>query len=289
MKKIMMLLAALGIAGVVATPAAASPADDLKHFRDYFKKKFPTVKFDDYANGLYVLPGNEEYKAQWEAYNEFPPYELGLANGKKDWETPFPNGKTFASCFKNSGKNIAQNYPYWDDKSQKVRSAEMDIMDCAKKNGGKQAYLTADLSKDLKARVALAEVTAHFYSLSKGQRISIDLSKPGAVKAYEAGKKYWWARRGQLNFACANCHMDLAGRNFGGNQPLSAGLGHTTAWPAQRLEWGRLETIHWRYATCNSQVRAKPQKHGAEIYNSLELYEKYMSSGLPLTAPAMRN
>jgi len=289
MKKIMMLLAALGIAGVVATPAAASPADDLKHFRDYFKKKFPTVKFDDYANGLYVLPGNEEYKAQWEAYNEFPPYELGLGNGKKDWETPFPNGKTFASCFKNGGKNIAQNYPYWDDKNQKVRTAEMDIMDCAKKNGGKQAYLTADLSKDLKARVALAEVTAHFYSLSKGQRISIDLSKPGAVKAYEAGKKFWWARRGQLNFACANCHMDLAGRNFGGNQPLSAALGHTTAWPAQRLEWGRLETIHWRYATCNSQVRAKPQKHGAEIYNDLELYEKYMSSGLPLTAPAMRN
>jgi len=289
MKKIMMLLAALGIAGVVATPAAASPADDLKHFRDYFKKKFPTVKFDDYANGLYVLPGNEEYKAQWEAYNEFPPYELGLGNGKKDWETPFANGKTFASCFKNGGKNIAQNYPYWDDKNQKVRTAEMDIMDCATKNGGKQAYLTADLNKDLKARVALAEVTAHFYSLSKGQRISIDLSKPGAVKAYEAGKKFWWARRGQLNFACANCHMDLAGRNFGGNQPLSAALGHTTAWPAQRLEWGRLETIHWRYATCNSQVRAKPQKHGAEIYNDLELYEKYMSSGLPLTAPAMRN
>ncbi len=289
MKKIMMLLAALGIAGVVVTPAAASPAEDLKQFRDYFKKKFPTVKFDAYADGLYVLPGNEEYKAQWEAYNEFPPYELGLANGKKDWETPFANGKTFASCFKNGGKNIAQNYPYWDDKSQKLRTAEMDLMDCAKKNGGKQAYLTADLDKDLKARVALAEVTAHFYSLSKGQRVSIDLSKPGAVKAYEAGKKFWWARRGQLNFACANCHMDLAGRNFGGNQPLSAALGHTTGWPAQRLEWGRLETIHWRYKTCNSQVRAKPLKHGAEIYNSLELYEKYMSSGLPLTAPAMRN
>lgn len=289
MKKIMMLLAALGIAGIVATPAVAGPAEDLKQFRDYFKKKFPTVKFDAYADGLYALPGNEEYKASWEAYNEFPPFELGLANGKKDWETPFPNGKTFASCFKNGGKNVAQNYPYWDDKSQKVRTAEMDVMDCAKKNGGKQAYLTADLDKDAKARVALAEVTAHFYSLSRGQRISIDLSKPGAVKAYEAGKKFWWARRGQLNFSCSNCHVDLAGRNFGGNQPLSAGLGHTTAWPAQRLDWGRLETIHFRYKTCNGQVRAKGLKHGAEIYNNLELYEKYMSSGLPLTAPSMRN
>lgn len=289
MKKIMMLLAVLGLAGAVSMPAVAGPADDLKQFRDFFKKKFPTVKFDDYANGLYVLPGNEEYKASWDAYNEFPPYELGLANGKKMWETPFKNGKTYASCFKDGGKNIAQNYPYWDDKSKQVRTAEMDLMDCAKKNGGEPSFLKADLDKDLKARVELAELTAHLYSLSKGKRISIDLSKPGAVKAYEDGKKFWWARRGQLNFACSNCHMDLAGRNFGGNQPLSAALGHTTAWPAQRLEWGRLETIHWRYATCNSQVRAKPLKHGSSAYTNLQLYETYMSSGLPLTAPAMRN
>ena len=289
MKKIMMLLAVLGIAGVIAMPAVAGPSEDLKQFRDHFKKKFPNVKFDTYANGLYALPGMEEYKAQWDAHNEFPPYELGLAIGKKEWETPFPNGKTFASCFKNGGKNTAQGYPYWDKKSQKVRTAEMDIMDCAKKNGGKQAFLTADLDKDTKARVALAEVTAHFYSLSRGQRISIDLSDRGAVKAYEAGKKFWWAKRGQLNFACSNCHVDLAGKNFGGGQPLSAALGHTTAWPAQRYDWGRLETIHFRYKTCNGQVRAKSEKHGAEIYNNLELYEKYMSSGLPLTAPSMRN
>ncbi len=289
MRKIMMLLAVLGLAGAISAPAAASPAEDLKQFRDYFKKKFPTVKFDSYANGLYALPGQEEYKASWDAYNEFPPYELGLGNGKKVWDTPFKNGKTFASCFKNGGKNIAQNYPYWDDKTQKVRTAEMDLMDCAKNNGAELPFLKADLDKDLNARVQLAELTAHFYSLSKGQRISIDLSKPGAVKAYEDGKKFWWARRGQLNFACSNCHMDLADKNFGGNQPLSAALGHTTAWPAQRLEWGRLETIHWRYVTCNSQVRAKPQKHGSEAYNTLQFYETYMSSGLPLTAPAMRN
>jgi len=44
-----------------------------------------------------------------------------------------------------------------------------------------------------------------------------------------------------------------------------------------------------RYATCNSQVRAKPDKHYSNAYLSLQLYETYMSSGLPLTAPAMRN
>ncbi|MCR4332076.1 MAG: hypothetical protein NUV34_05150, partial [Sulfuricaulis sp.] len=57
----------------------------------------------------------------------------------------------------------------------------------------------------------------------------------------------------------------------------------------KKLIWGRLETIHQRYKTCNSQVRAKPSKHGSEVYNNLQFYETYMSSGLPLTAPAMRN
>jgi len=289
MKKIVMLLAALGMAGIVAAPAMADPASDLKQFRNHFKKQFPTVKFDEFANGLYALPGNEDYRAQWEAFEEFPPYELGFAEGKKTWETPFPNGKTFASCFKNGGKKIAQNYPYWDEATQKVRTAEMDIMDCAKKNDAKFDFLTEDLTKNDKARVHLANVTAYFFSLSKGERVNIDLSKPGAVKAYEEGKKFWWARRGQLNFACNHCHVELAGKNFGGNQPLSAALGHPVGWPAFRTVWGRLGTVHQRYATCLSQGRAKPFPHGAEVYNNLLLYETYMSSGLPLTAPSMRN
>ena len=286
MKKILLFLAILGVlAGTIST-AMADPAADLDNFREFFKKKFPTVAFDEYANGLYALPGMDEYRAQWELINEFPPFELGFSEGKKRWETPFKNGETFANCFKNGGKNIAQGYPYWDETSQKVRTAEMDLNDCLKKNGEPEY---TDLDKDQTARVKLAQLTAYFYSLSKGQRIKIDVSSPGAVKAYEDGKKFWWSRRGQLNFACANCHMDLAGKNFGGNQPLSAALGHTTAWPAQRLEWGRLESLHQRYATCNSQVRAKPFKRGSETYNNLQLYETYMSSGLPLTAPAMRN
>lgn len=288
MKKIVIALAALAVAGT-APLAAADPAGDLKQFREYFKKKFPGVKFDDYSIGLYALPGMDDYKAQWEAISEFPPYELGLEEGRKEWNTPFKNGKRYGDCFKNGGKNIAQHYPYWDDKSGAIRTAEMDLIDCLKKNNEQRPFITADLSKDGKARVQLANLTAAFYEQSKGQRVSIDVSKPGAMAAYEDGKKFWWARRGQLNFACSACHMEMAGKNLGGNQPLSAALGHPVGWPAYRVVWDQLETIHHRYRTCNSQVRAKPAKHGDKAYNHVQFYETYLSSGLPLAAPSVRN
>lgn len=297
----MLRAATLALGAVIGTaPMAAdlyheihkrgdTPEQHREAFRAFFKQKFPAVKFEDFSNGLYALPQFAAYRETWEEDQDFPPYEVGLERGKALWEKPFSNGKTFAGCFENGGENIAQNYPYWDEASQKVRTAEMDLIDCAKKNGEDLPFIGVDLGKDQEARVQLAELTAHFYSLSRGQKIAIDLSQPGAKKAFEQGKEIFWSRRGQLNFACYQCHVDLSGNNLGGGQPLSAGLGHTTAWPAQRIEWARIETIHQRYATCFSQVRAKPYPHLGEQYNALELYEKYMSGGLPLTAPSMRN
>lgn len=288
MKRILTLLALLGLTGAVVLPAQADPQSDLKQFQGYFKKKFPGVKFDEYANGFYALPDFKAYRAMWESYNDFPPYELGLTRGKERWSKPFANGGSFDKCVKEGVIHPAYSYPRWDKARKEVRTAELDINECLKKNGEAEY---ADLDKNEKQRVALAEVTAAFYSMYKGRRAKpdVDFKDPEALAAYEKGKKYYWTRRGQLNFACAACHVQLAGKDLGGNQPLSAGLGHPVGWPAQRLEWGRLETIDWRYATCNSQVRAKPAKQNSPEYRSLQLYETYMSSGLPLTAPAMRN
>lgn len=284
---------ALATASVVvgADTIHTNPVNDVKQSREFFKKRFPSVQLEDYADGLYALPGFEEYREQWLSFKDLAPYEIGLENGKKLWNTPFRNGKNFASCFRNGGKNIAQGYPYWDKATKRVRTVERDLIDCAKRNGAELKFINADLDRDQAARVQLAELSAYFYSLSRGRLIKpdVDFSDPDALKAYEEGKKYWWSRRGQWNFACASCHVDLAGKNLGGNQPLSAALGHTTAWPAQRLEWGRIETLHFRYITCLSQMRAKPPAYDSPIYDNIELYEKVISAGLPLKAPAMRN
>lgn len=288
MKKLMTLLALVGLASIATLPAQADPQSDLKEFQGHFKKKFPKVKFDEFANGLYALPEFKDYRKMWESYNEFPPYELGMERGKQFWNKKFANGGSFDACVKKGVIRAANTYPRWDKASKSIRVAELDINACLKMNGEKEF---TDLDKDQKQRVALAEVTAYFYSKYMGKRVKpdVDFKDPDARAAYERGKKYYWTRRGQLNFACNHCHVELAGKDLGGAQPLSAGLGHPVGWPAQRLEWARLETIMQRYATCNSQVRAAPSKHYGDDYLSLQLYETYMSSGLPLTAPAMRN
>src|SRR5579872_4285422 len=127
-------LAALALAALaLAAPAASAsdtidPAADAKAFRDYFVKKFPKVKLDDFVNGPYSM--NVEMRKQWEDIEQFPPYDFALDAGKEMFSTPFKNGKTYADCFPNGGIGIRQNYPYFDGKQGKVVTLELAINQC---------------------------------------------------------------------------------------------------------------------------------------------------------------
>ncbi len=255
-------------------PAQAGPAEDLRAFQDYFRKTFANVPFDDFANGLYALPQGSDARQQWQQVMKMPPYEIDLERGKQFWEQ---NG--LGSCFKNGGRNIAQHYPYWDSPTKMVRTIELDINECLTRKG------KAPIS-DLK-KGTMAQVAAYMKSLSRGQRVNIAISTPEALAAYEEGKRFYWSKRGQLNFSCADCHVANAGRRLGG-ELVSPGLGHTVAYPAYRATWGELGTLHRRYAGCNEQVRAAPFKPQSRQYRRLEFYETYMQQGLPLVAPSQR-
>jgi sulfur-oxidizing protein SoxA len=93
MKKTLIALTALGlVCGMAASIADTTPEEDREIYQDYFKKRFPNVPVEDFANGAYALDpiGREN----WEAIEEFPPYETAIDSGKDLWETPFANGKT---------------------------------------------------------------------------------------------------------------------------------------------------------------------------------------------------
>lgn len=269
------VLAMLATAAPIAVQA--SPQEDLKAFRDYFAKRFPNVPFQDFANGVYSI--DKASREQWESIEEFPPYELNIEKGKTLFNTPFKNGKTYASCFKNGGKAIKQNYPYFDTRSGKVKTLEQEINECRVKNG----------EKPLKwQKGAIADISAYMAYTSRGKKTNVVIPRdPRALAAYENGKMGFYAKRGQLNMACADCHQWNAGNRIRADI-LSPALGHTTHFPVYRSKWGGLGTMHRRYGGCNKQVRAKPYKPQSDNYRNLEYFHTYMSNGLVMNGPGAR-
>jgi sulfur-oxidizing protein SoxA len=277
------LLAFLALAALmVAVPAvhavdAPNPAADAKAFRDYFVSKFPRVKLEDFVNGPYSM--NEDMRRQWEEKEQFPPYEFALEAGKEMFSTPFKNGKTYADCFPNGGIGIRQNYPYFDAKEGKVVTLELALNRCREVNGeAPYSYLKDEM----------ASLTAYMAFTSRGKPFDIKIpDDPRALAAYENGKRYFYTRRGQLNFSCAGCHVQAPGERLRA-EILAPALGILNALPIYRSEWSGMGTTSRRFLTCNSQTRAVPLEPQSDQYRDLEYYLSYMSNGLPISGPGAR-
>jgi sulfur-oxidizing protein SoxA len=123
---------------------------------------------------------------------------------------------------------------------------------------------------------------------SRGNIFDIKIpDDPRALDAYNKGKQFFYAKRGQLNMACADCHVYNAGNRIRADL-LSPALGHLTHFPVYRSKWGEIGTAQRRYDGCNKQVRAKPFKPQSEEYNNLEYFHTYMSNGLEVNGPGAR-
>jgi len=285
MNKTMLIAASsLIVTGLFAAAIKAgsgSVEDEIAAFQGYFNKKFPEVALQDYKDGVNVLPQYAHRRANWEILMEFPPYELEMETAREEWATPFANGKTFAECF--ADKPPATQYPYYDAKSDDIRTVVGDINACLEANGEQPI-------KNLK-NGKIARLVAAFKEQYNGEDMAIDVSSGGARKWYEKGKEFYWTKRGQLNFSCADCHVHSAGKNIRGDV-LSAGLGHTTGFPVYRTKWAQAGkpwgTVHRRYQGCNKQVRAKPFAAQGPEYKALEFYEAVMNTGVPLLVPSQR-
>ncbi len=259
--------------------AATDPAADLKAFQDYFKKTFPSVTdYEEFGNGTYALDAVS--RENWEAIEEFPPYEIALEEGEKLFTTPFANGKTYADCLPNGGVGIKQNYPYFDKASGEVRTLEQDINKCRTDNGEKPYGWK---------KGKMAALMAHIAYTSRGNVIDVKIpaDDPRALKAYEEGKHFFYSKRGMLNFSCADCHVSSPGKLLR-SDILSPAAGQVTHFPVYRSKWGEMGTMHRRYAGCNKQVRAKPFKPQSRQYRNLEYFHTYMSNGMKINGPGSR-
>ncbi len=266
----------LTLAGV-AQSVQASPEEDRITYQEFFKKRFPNVPEAEYVNGSYAIdPVGRE---NWLAIEEFPPYEPNIDAGHTLWDKPFANGKGFKDCFAD-GPAIMSKYPHWDKEKGMVMTLPLAINQCLEANG----------EKPLKyGKGPVADLLAYAAFESRGQIINVEVPSddPRALAAYEDGKKFYFTRRGQLNFSCATCHMQNAGNKLR-TEVLSPALGHVTHFPVYRSKWGELGTLHRRFKGCNEQVRAKAFPLQGEEYRNLEYFMTYMSNGLPLNGPGAR-
>lgn len=280
MKKqiIMKLLAGMAGLGLVlgAATAHASPEGDRQELAKYYTSKYPNIKIEDFVYG--ALAFDADSKAQYDAIMEFPPFESDIEKGRKMWETPFKNGKTYASCLPNGGNQIAGNYPMFDEAKGKVVTLQDAINACRTANG-EEAYKLNDMK-------TMGVLTSYMRTLSNGMIMNIKVESPKAVAAYEAGKKTFYSRSGQLNFACASCHVQNAGNRLR-SELISPAIGQAVHWPVFR-GGDNLVTLQQRYDGCFKQVRAVPPPQGGTVMNDLEYFHSSLSNGLPMKASVFR-
>lgn len=267
------LICLLALSGLVS----AGPAEDRENFRKYYQQRFSGLALEDFGNGAYAL--DEEAFEHWQEIEEFPPYEFVLDEGKALFEEPFANGKSYADCFENGGIGVSQNFPYFDSEAGEVITLELMINRCREANGEEPLpWLEGDL----------ASISAYMALTSRGKPINVQVpDEPAALAAYEAGKAYYYSRRGQLNFACSSCHIQNAGMMIRADR-LSTTLGQTTHWPVHRGAWDALGTLHKRFRECNLQVRQAPLPAQSLTYRNLEYFLRVIDSGLPVNGPAYR-
>jgi len=173
-------------------------------------------------------------------------------------------------------RGVAVGYPQYDAASGGLINLEGRINRCRTRRQTLPA-----LAYESEALLALTSLVAH---QSRGMRFDVSIDGPSRP-FFEAGREYFYTRRGQMNLACYHCHELNAGRYLRGDR-LSQG--QPGGYPIYRLDWQTQGSLHRRLRFCNTGVRAEPFDFGDPVYLNLELFLAWRARGLASEAPAVR-
>ncbi|MDC9726547.1 MAG: sulfur oxidation c-type cytochrome SoxA [Candidatus Thioglobus sp.] len=265
MKKLITVVA--GISFLVGT-ASADVASDQKALIGHFKSIQPNVEFADYTNGVYAYDKGSRDQFE-EILDGIPPYEEAVEKGGAEYLKYGLN-----KCAALADPAAARvKHPYYDDAAGTVVTLEGTIQKCYNEQTGKKLGT-------MKGKIA--RISAWISDQAAGEKINVKVESEGAKAAYARGKAFFYAKRGQFNMSCADCHVYNAGKKARADI-LSPALGHTTHVPMYRAKWSGLGTLHRRYGGCLKNMRAKPIKAQKEVYRDMELFHQAMSNGLEIT------
>ena len=250
------ILAAALPFGAAQAQQRALPLDKLRSGIEFAGADVRAMQADDFAN----------------------PGFLWVERGEKLWSDATGEASC-ASCHgeaKNSMRGVATRYPAFDATSGGVLDLEARINDCRVRRQ-KLAPLARE-SDDLLG------LTAYVALQSRGMPTAATIDG-GAHDAFERGRSFYYARHGQMNLACAQCHEQNWGKRL---YAETLSQGHGNAFPAYKLEWQSLGSLQRRIRACLFGVRAEMPAPGAPELTDVELFLAWRAQGLPLEAPGVR-
>lgn len=197
------------------------------------------------------------------------------------WETAEGSeGKSCASCHDDVEESMAgvrAVYPKWNETAGEVRTLPMQINDCRENQMGAEPWKYT--GGKMTAMEALISVQ------SRGMPVNVAIDGP-AQEMWEQGKEMYYARTGQLELSCANCHEQSYGLMIRADH-LSQG--HINGFPTYRLKNAKLNNVHARFKGCVRDTRAETYKPGSSDFVALELYVASRGNGLAVEGPSVRN
>ena len=208
------------------------------------------------------------------------PGMLWVERGKSLWREPSgPDNTSCASCHgdaERSMRGVAARYPRYDPAAANIVNVEGRINQCrVERQHAEPLRYESDQLLALTAFVA-----------NQSRELPVQASIDGAALAhFEAGRALYVTRQGQLNLSCAHCHERNWGRTLLAEQ---ISQGQSNGFPAYRLEWQGLGSLHRRLRACQAGIRAEPSAAGSQELLDLELYLAWRANGLPVEAPAVR-
>lgn len=236
------------------------------------RQQIPDVAPGDYALGAAAF--DPALRAQIDE-NAAAAAEV-VESGRKLWTQKFKNGRSLAGCFPNGGRRVAATYPQFDPRLKRVITLETAVNQCLKSH----AQPLYDASDPL----TMGAVLAYLRSLANGQKVAVRVPA-AAEERFEQGRRLYFTRMGQRNFACASCHVQGAGRYYG-ETPLSPAIGQATHWPV--IRGGSPVTLQAKIRECLELMGAAPFAPASDELNHLEYFLAYLSNGLPMRANVWR-
>ena len=237
------------------------------------RSQLPEVAPRDFALGSAAF--DPELRARVEAGAEDA--KPVIARGAALWKRRFKDGKSLAGCFPNGGRRVAAAYPQYHPRLKLVFTLEMAVNQCLKAHHEPLLDYTDPAS--------MGAITAYVRSLAEGARIAVRV--PAAAEAhFEQGRRLYFSRLGQRNFACASCHLQGAGKRYA-DMPLSAAVGQATSWPY--IRGGEAVTLQAQVRQCLERMGAAPFPAGSEELNQLEYFLTQLSNGITLKPNTWRS